>query len=155
MKLERKKIHNSLHFWGKKIHKTNSNQAETDNKNNIGKNYIYIYFCFDIKIVFFFSDILFTPQSSTRPRPRPRQHFLYIHSIHLSICPSFRLILSSGKHYIQWECTHEKWLLFLFTCWEISKYWLLNESLSLFQVKVLRWVHITVSSAVNGSGDSW
>lgn len=153
MKPERKKIHNSLHFWGKKIHKTNSNQAETDNKNNIGKNYIYIYFCFDIKIVFFFSDILFTPQSSTRPRPR--QHFLYIHSIHLSICPSFRLILSSGKHYIQWECTHEKWLLFLFTCWEISKYWLLNESLSLFQVKVLRWVHITVSSAVNGSGDSW
>ncbi len=27
--------------------------------------------------------------------------------------------------------------------------------LSLFQAKVHRWVHITVSSAVNGSGDLW
>lgn len=43
-KLEQKNlIHNSLHFWGKQIHKTNSNQAETDNKNNIGKNYIFIF----------------------------------------------------------------------------------------------------------------
>lgn len=39
--MKKLKIHNSLHFWG--IHKTNSNQAETYNKNNIGKNYIFLF----------------------------------------------------------------------------------------------------------------
>lgn len=106
-KTNKRKIHNSLHFWGKQIHKTNSNQAETYNKNNIGKNLI---FCFDIKIGFFL--ISFYPSIQFFP--------IHVH-VHDSTSCTLKSIRHSGSmtanpqlwvHYVQWECTYEKWYFF-------------------------------------------
>ncbi len=143
---------NSLHFWG--IHKTNSNQAETYDKNNIGKNYIFLFWQKYFFLISFYPSIQFFPihvhvHDSTSCTLKSIHH-----SGSMTANPQLWYTTSRGMYI--WEVV----VFFLFFslvekslnigCWmKVSIF------LSLFQAKVLRWVHITVSSAVNGSGDLW